>query len=62
MSADPNQDQDVTVDYSVIGGTALADVDYDYVSSTGRLVFLTWGIASSSSASRCSMTLILSRT
>ncbi|MCB1124888.1 MAG: hypothetical protein KDM81_00220 [Verrucomicrobiae bacterium] len=39
VSADPNQDQDVTVDYSVIGGTALADVDYDYVSSTGRLVF-----------------------
>lgn len=39
VSANPDENQDVTVDFGVIGGTALPDVDYDFVTSTGRLVF-----------------------
>lgn len=39
VSANPAENQDVTVDFGVIGGTALADVDYDALTSTGRLVF-----------------------
>jgi uncharacterized delta-60 repeat protein len=39
VSANPAQGQDVTVDYKVIGGTAVAGIDYPTTSSTGRMVF-----------------------
>lgn len=39
VSANPAENNDVTVDYKVIGGTALPEVDYPTVTATGRLVF-----------------------
>jgi len=39
VSANPAEDNDVTVDYKVTGGSALPEVDYPYNTSTGRLVF-----------------------
>jgi len=39
VSADPADNQDVTVDWMVTGGTALPDVDYSSLSSTGQMVF-----------------------
>lgn len=39
VSANPAEDTDVTVDFAVPGGTALPDVDYEALSSTGRIVF-----------------------
>jgi uncharacterized delta-60 repeat protein len=39
VSANPEQDKDVTVLYEVTGGTALLDVDYPIDARTGQVVF-----------------------
>lgn len=40
ITGNPQEDNPVTVDYKVTGGTAIPDVDYPLTSSTGRLVFV----------------------
>ncbi len=40
ITGNPGEDNPVTVDYKVTGGTAIPDVDYSTVTSTGRLVFV----------------------
>jgi len=39
VTGNPAQDQDVTVQYKVTGGTAIPDVDYPLLTSTGLVVF-----------------------
>ncbi len=39
VTGNPAQDQDVTVQYKVTGGTAVPDVDYPLLTSTGLVVF-----------------------
>ncbi|NLH74795.1 MAG: PKD domain-containing protein [Verrucomicrobia bacterium] len=40
ITGNPQEDNPVTVDYKVTGGTAIPDVDYPLTSSTGRLMFV----------------------
>lgn len=40
ISGNPSQDNPVTVDYKVTGGTAIPDVDYPLTGSTGRIMFV----------------------
>ncbi len=39
VSANPAEGNDVTVDYKITGGTAIAGVDYPATNATGRLIF-----------------------